>query len=168
MPRVPQLIGQIVFYGLVCGAIGLLASWPRIVLIAPGSAEIKLSLAHSADRKVECRRLSPQEIAKLPPSKRRPNTCGRERIPTHVQLIVDGKRLYDATVEPLGLTKDGPARVYEKFVVPAGQHTIVARLKDKPDALEFDYEKEVVVHLKPNASMAVDFKADQGGFMFYQ
>lgn len=168
MPSLPRLVGQAVFYAIVCAAIGLLASWPRIQLVPAGSAEIKLSLAHSADRKVGCRRLSPQEIAKLPPSERRPNTCGRERVPMRVQFVIDGKRLYDATVEPLGLTKDGPARVYEKFVVPAGRHTIVARLKDKPDALEFDYEKEVVVHLKPHSSMAVDFKADVGGFIFYQ
>ncbi len=168
MPSLLQLIGQTVFYTIVCAVIGVLATWPRLPLVPPGAAEIKLSLAHSADRKVECRRLSPQEIAKLPPSERRPNTCGRERVPMHVQLVIDGKRLYDATVEPLGLTKDGPARVYEKFIVPAGQHTVIARLKDKPDALKFDYEKEIVVHLKPNASMAVDFKADLGGFIFYQ
>lgn len=168
MLSLPQIAGQSVFYATVCAAIGVLATWPRIPLVPPGSAEIKLSLAHSAGRKVECRRLSPQEIAKMPPAERRPNTCGRERVPMRIQLVVDGKRLYDATVEPLGLTRDGPARIYEKFIVPAGQHTIIVRLKDKPDALEFDFEKEVVVNLKPHTSMAVDFKADLGGFIFYQ
>lgn len=176
-----QLAGQIVFYSAVCLGIGTFAAWPRINTIPPGTAQIKMSLTHGGARIVDCRRLTPQEIAKLPPSERRPNTCGRERQPVHVQLWVDGKALFDETIEPLGLLKDGPSRVYRTFVVPAGEHVIVGRLNERAgpgkihsdnagsggDSNEFQFVTEKIVTLKPDQSLAIDFKADQGGFIFH-
>lgn len=178
-----RLIGQVGFYVIVCAVIGYFASSPDVHLVKGAEAQIKMSLAHSAARTIECRRLTSEEIAKLPPSERRPNTCGRERLPMRVQLLVDGKTLYDATVEPLGWSRDGPARIYEKLVVPAGKHTIIARLNDRgpvrngnerpatPEtaggAGEFNYVKEVNIDLKPRQNLAIDFKADEGGFIFY-
>lgn len=175
-----RLTGQAVFYVMVCGVIGYFASKPSVPIIGRDEAQIKMSLAHSAARTIECRRLTPEEIAKLPPAERRPNTCGRERFPMRVQLMVDGKTLYDVTSEPLGWSKDGPARIYEKFVVPAGHHAITVRLNDRGPVREggkpgdagsldeFNYVKDVQIDLKPHQNLAIDFKADEGGFIFYQ
>jgi hypothetical protein len=167
MSRTAQFVGQFFIYGALCVAVGALASWPRYEQFAPETAQIKLSLAHSAQRKEKCRRFTSKEIADLPPNERRPNTCKRERVPIRIQLLIDEKQVYDAVVEPVGLSHDGPARVYQKFVVPTGHHTITARLRDTLKSDGFDYEKKANVELKPHQSLAIDFSVDQGGFVFY-
>ena len=131
-----------------------------------GNAQIKFSFAHGAARKIDCRKLTSKEIAKLPPNKRRPNTCTRERIPLHVQLELDGQLLYDDSLEATGITNDGPARTYKKFVVPTGRHSITVRMRDTKRQSGFDYETSRQVTLKPFQNLAVDFKADSGGFFF--
>ena len=160
------LAGQAVFYALVAAATGYFASYPVYEQFPRDQAQIKLSFAHGAARVEDCRRLSYEEIAKLPPSRRRPSTCARERIPVRVQLQLDDRTVYDAVLEPTGLSRDGPARAYRKFAVPAGRHVIVARLRDSKRSQGFDYEKRVTVDLAPLQSLAIDFKADKGGFVF--
>ncbi len=167
MSDVIRFAGQFAIYAAICAFVGLFASWPRYEQVEAGNAQIKLSLAHSGQRKEKCRRLTPQEIAKLPPSERRPNTCKRERVPIRIALLIDGEEVYDAVVEPAGLSRDGPGRIYEKFIVPAGTHEITARLRDTPKSEGFDYEKKANVELKPYQNLAIDFSVDEGGFIFY-
>lgn len=167
MSDVLKYLGQSVVYTIIAVATGYFASRPQIHLLPPEAAQIKLNLAHSAQRTKECRKLTSAEIAKLPPNERRPNTCGRERVPMQVQLVLDGRELYEDTVEPIGLSADGPARVYKKFTVPSGRHQIVARLKDRLGDEAFDYENNAEIDLKPGQSLAIEFKADRGGFLFY-
>lgn len=158
-------IGQAVFYAAAAGLVGLFASWPSYRQFPEDQAQIKLSLSHGAQRTEACRRLTPEEIARLPPRERRPNTCARERLPIHVQLLVDGEVLYDEVVAPGGLAGDGPARVYHKLMVAPGRREVVARLKDSDGSDEFDYETRAEVTLAPRQSLAVDFRSDAGGFV---
>ncbi|MGI9464788.1 MAG: hypothetical protein ACR2OM_12650, partial [Aestuariivirgaceae bacterium] len=161
-----RYIGQLGFFAVVAAFIGYFSSQPVYQQIPDGMAQIKLSFAHGAARKIDCRKLTSKEIAALPANERRPNTCTRERIPLHVQLILDGELLYDDQLEATGLSNDGPARTYQKLIVPAGPHTITARLRDSKRANGFDYEATHQVTLKAFQSLAVDFKADTGGFRF--
>jgi hypothetical protein len=166
MPDGSRYAGQILFYGALMALIGYLSSRPLLSNFPLQSAQIKLSFAHGAERIAECRRLTYQEIAKLPPNERRPNTCGRERLPIRIQVLLDHASIYDAVLEPTGLSSDGPARVYQKFSVPPGRHEITARLRDSRRAEGFDYETHAIVDLKPLQNLAIDFKRDQGAFSF--
>lgn len=157
--------GQTVFFVAIAAMVGLFASWPSYRQFPEDQAQIKLSLSHGAQRVEACRRLSAEEIAKLPPAERRPNTCARERLPIHVQLLVDGDLVFDEVVAPGGLAGDGPARIYRKLVVEPGQRELVARLKDSDRPGAFDYEMRAEVSLAPQQSLAVDFRADAGGFV---
>jgi hypothetical protein len=157
---------QALFYLAFAVAIGVLASWPVYEQFPADQAEIKLSFVHGAERREACRRLTPQEIAALPPSQRRPNTCARERLPIEVELELDGRVIYAASLEPAGLASDGPARTYQKFAVPPGRRVVTARLRDSDRPEGFDYERTVEVELAPQQSLAIDFKADRGGFDF--
>lgn len=161
-----RLVGQALFYLLFAALIGYFASKPLYRYFPEDRAQIKLSFVHGAARSEDCRRLTSQEIAKLPPNERRPNTCARERIPARIQIVVDDRMLYDAVLQPTGIANDGPMRTYQKFVVAPGQHTITARLRDSKRAEGFDYENTMRVDLKPLQNLAVDFKADSGGFTF--
>ncbi len=159
--------GQAVFYAVVVLGIGYFSQRPIYQHIPPDEAQILLSFSHGGQRKQACRRLSSAEIAKLPPNQRRPNTCARERLPIHVQLVLDDAVIFDRILEPTGLSGDGPAHAYEKFLVPAGRHKLIARLEDRGRADSFSYESELVVELRPRQNLPIDFKADKGGFIFY-
>jgi hypothetical protein len=165
MSDIARIAGQAVFYGLVAIAVGYFASRPALDYFPQDKAQIKLSFAHGANRVQECRKLTPEEIAKLPPRERRPHTCGRERLPIRVQLMVDDVPIYDEVLQPTGLSRDGPARVYRKFEVPPGRHEIIARLRDSARDDGFDYERRVSLELVPLQSLAIDFRSDQGTFI---
>lgn len=158
--------GQFVFLAMIMVVIGYFSSQPVYLQIPDGMAQIKLSFSHGGARKVDCRKLTVKELAALPPTKRRPNTCGRERIPVHVQLVLDGQLLYDELLEATGLWNDGPSRTYKKLIVPAGPHVVIARLRDTKRQSGFDYEVSQDVTLEPFQNLAIDFKADAGGFQF--
>lgn len=166
MPDLLRYAGQAVAYALFAGLIGYFASAPAYRQVPDDRAQIKLSFTHGAARKVACRRLTSEEIAKLPPNERRPNTCARERADISVLLLVDGAVAYDAVLQPIGLSGDGPAHAYEKVLVPAGEHVIEAKLRDSPRTEGYDYQKAVTVRLAPLQNLAIDFKADAGGFIF--
>lgn len=166
MPDIFRYTGQFVFFVLISAFVGYFSSHPVHQQMPDGMAQIKLSFAHGAARKIDCRKLTSKEIAKLPAAERRPNTCARERIAVHIQLSVDGELLYDDLLQPTGLSSDGPARTYKKFIVPAGAHSITARLRDTKRTSGFDYEVTKAVTLQPFQNLAVDFKADAGGFLF--
>lgn len=166
MAKLLQYAGQAVVYAAVALLIGYFATRPVYQQFPEDQAQIKLSFAHGAAREKECRRLTSKEIAKLPPRERRPNTCDRARVAVHVQLDVDGETIYDAQLEPTGLAGDGPARAYEKFVVSPGAHVVTARLRDTRETDSFNYETRQEVELVAGQSLAIDFKADAGGFIF--
>ena len=166
MDNMLRYAGQVLVFAVVAAAIGYLSSRPLYRQFPDGMAQIKLSFAHGAAREQACRRFTPQEIAELPPSERRPNSCERKRVPIHVELELNEKVILDALLEPTGLAGDGPARVYRKFVVPPGQHLITARLRDSQRAEGFDYETRREVSLNRGQNLAIDFKSDAGGFIF--
>jgi hypothetical protein len=166
MFEVKRLLGQGVVYVVAAAVTGYLASRPVYHQVPADMAQIKMSLSHGAARVTECRRLTSQEIAKLPAAERRPNTCDRQRVPIRVQLVVDDAVIYDEELVPIGLSRDGPARMYQKFLVPAGQHRVTARLRDSRKAEGFDYETTHQVDLSPWQNLAIDFRPDSGSFLF--
>jgi len=129
------LQGALYFVFLV--VVGVLSDTPSYTFLQPGKAVIRLSLSHPGERKQECRRRSRDELAKLPPNMRAPTQCPRERWPIRVMLELDGRELYSASADPVGLSNDGASSFYRNFQVSAGRHRITMRLNDsggkKPD-----------------------------------
>lgn len=166
MSKLLKYLGQMIVLVLVAVFIGYFSNQPVYHQFPNGMAQIKLAFAHGAARTIDCRKLTSKEIAKLPPNQRRPNNCTRERIPIHIQLVLDGELLYDDLLIATGLSNDGPGRAYEKIMVPAGPHSITVRLRDSKRESGFDYEATREVELKEFQNLAIDFKADTGGFLF--
>lgn len=147
-------------------AVAELADWPTYRRVPEGSGMVMLSFVHGADRKAECRKLTPEELAKLPPNMRRPDSCPRGRRPLHVEFDIDGRTVFRAVLPPTGIAGDGPSRVYRPFVLPAGRHDIAVRLRDSPRPDGFDYAKRDTVTLADGQMFVVDFKPEAGGFVF--
>lgn len=108
----------------------------------------------------------PRSLQSSPSAERRAGRCSRERVPLVVQMVIDGVKIYDAVLEPGGVSRDGQAQTYEKFIIPAGKHEIEARLRDSKRSEGFDYESRFAGELAPLQNLAIDFKAEQGGFLF--
>ena len=166
MRKLVQLGGQALAYALFAVAVGYFATRPAYTHFDPDQALIKLSFSHAGQRKGECRRLTPEELARLAPNMRRPLDCPRERVPLRVELLLDGEALFRADLPPSGLAGDGASTVYRKFPVAPGRHRLTARLRDSPRTEGFDYESEREVMLEPRQNFVVDFKAASGGFIF--
>jgi hypothetical protein len=164
MNQALKYLGQGVFYVAIAVLIGYFANAPSYSRVPADHALIKLSFAHGAVRKGECRRLTPEELAKLAPNMRKPLVCPRERLPVVVELDLNGETVYSDVLPPTGLSGDGPSRTYRRFVVPAGSHRLVARLRDTARTEGFDYVKEAKVDLAEGQSLAIDFYAVSGGF----
>jgi len=164
MAEARRYLGQAGVYLLLALGVGYCSSQPAYTHFPPDRALIKLSLTHGA-KKEECRRRTPEELAKLPPNMRRPTECARERLPVTVELLIDGEPLYEAVLPPTGLAGDGPSRAYRRLTVSPGRHQLIARLRDSDRKEGFDYERTMTVDLEPGQSLAIDFHAETGGFV---
>jgi hypothetical protein len=157
---------QIGVVAALAAGVAVLADSPRYHQILPESAVIKLSFTHSSNRQAECRRRTAEELARLPPNMRKPLDCPRTRGSVYVELDLDGQRIYQASLPPSGISGDGPARVYQRFVVAAGAHTLAVRMRDTPREEGFDHAKAAAIVLAPADNFVVDFGNDVSGFIF--
>lgn len=146
--------------------IGYFADSPVYRHFPADQSMIKLSFSHGAERRGECRKLSPEEIAKMPPNMRRPTECPRERLPVLIEMSVDGKTLYQASLPPSGLSGDGPSRAYQRFAMSPGSHRLQIRMRDTARNEGWDFEREADVVLVTSQNFVIDFRTEAGGFIF--
>jgi hypothetical protein len=158
-------IGQAAVLALFAAFLGYFATGPAYTAFPSDRALIKLSFSHGGGPITECRRLTSAELAKLPPNMRRPTQCPRERVPLVIELLLDNEVLVRGARPPTGLSGDGPSRVYERFVVAPGPHRLVVRLRDTARGDGFDHEYAADISLRPQQSMAIDFRPETGGFV---
>jgi hypothetical protein len=166
MSRALRFFGQFAVIAALFAAVAWLSDRPSYRQIPEGSAVMMLTFVHGADRRGECRRLSPEEIAKLPPNMRRVQDCPRVRRPLYVELDLDGRNLYRASLPPTGIAGDGPSRVYQRFVLPATKHDLDVRMRDTARTEGFDHERHETVDFAPNQLFVIDFRAERGEFIF--
>ena len=157
---------QLLLYTIFAVVVVYFSIAPGYRYADPGLAEIKLSLSHAADRVEECVKLTPQQINERALAGEPLNECARERLPLTVELDIDGERMLRVTAQPSGFWNDGPASVYERIEIPAGTHTITARLRDSARSDGWDYEHTEAVELRPGRYFTVRFRAETGGFAF--
>jgi hypothetical protein len=165
MRKVASIAGQAVLYALFAAAIGFFSTYPRYRHLPEDVALLKLSFSHPGQLKAECRKRTPEELAKLPPNMRNPLDCSRERSPVTVELALDGGVIAKRLVPPAGLSKDGPSTVYARFPVPAGDHRLSVRLNDSVREPGFNFTRDEQVHLAPGQILVVDFNAEKGGIV---
>jgi hypothetical protein len=166
MMQALRLCGQFAVIVALFAAVAAFSNQPVYRQTPPGTGIVMLSFVHSADRKGDCRRLTPQEIAKLPPNMRRVQECPRGRRPLQVELDVGDRVAYRAALPPTGIAGDGPSRIYQRFVLPVGEYDVTVRMRDtaRPDG--FDHERTGRIALGPDQMFVIDFRPEGGGFIF--
>ena len=103
MTRGLRLAGQFVVIAALFAGVAWLSDRPTYRQIPEGSGMMMLTFVHGADRKGNCRRLSPEEIAKLAPNMRRVQDCPRVRRSLYVELDIDGRKSILRTLRRPGL-----------------------------------------------------------------
>ena len=165
MAKAIQYTAQVAIFAVTMGLIGYFSNAPTYQRFATDKAQILVSLNHGGKPKGKCRVLSDKEIARTAKNMRRPTVCPRERLPITVEIMVDGQRLFHKVAPPGGLAGDSPSRIYQRFSVPTGRHSLTMRLRDSARTDGFDYEKSADVDLAPRQRLVIDFHAATGGFV---
>jgi hypothetical protein len=130
-PRgIGQYLGQIVGYAIFAVILGYFSASPDWRYFPADKALIKLSFTHAGQRKEACKDRTAHETRNIPNSAKIPKSCPRERHPVHVKLWLNDAQVYAGTVNPSGLSKDGPSQFYETFQVPPGNHTLALEVRD--------------------------------------
>lgn len=161
-----RVLGQfIVIIALFSGVVAL-ADWPTYRTIPSGTGVVLMAFTHGADRKAFCRKRSPEELAKLAPNMRKPEECPRARPPIYVELDVGGRTVFARSLNPTGIAGDAPSRVYERFVLPAGEYDLAARMRDTPRPDGFDYSHSERIKLAAGQLFMIDFDPAKNAFIF--
>jgi hypothetical protein len=166
MTRALRLAGQFVVIAALFAGVAWLSDRPTYRQIPGDSGIMMLTFVHGADRKGECRKFTPEEIAKLAPNMRRAQDCPRGRRPIYVELDIDGRNIYRASLPSTGIAGDGPSRVYQRFVLPAGKYDIAVRMRDSARADGFDHERHGTVDFAPSQMFVIDYRPESGEFIF--
>ncbi len=156
---------QGLFYVVFVVVVGYFATAPSHTYVALDQARVTMTFAHYGEREGECRTLTEEEKAELPPNMRVEEDCPRGRVPITVELWLDDELYFSDRISPTGLHGDGRAYVYEAFRVPAGEHRLVMKLRDRPDTDEFNYVKEADITIGGGQSLVIDFSPQAGGFV---
>jgi len=85
--------------------------------------------------------------------------------PVIVELTLDGRLLARRVQHPSGLSHDGASTVYERFVVPAGEHDLSVKFNDSVRVSGYNYVRDEEVELRPGQVLVVDFNPQKGGIL---
>lgn len=161
-----RIAAQIIAYAIFAGLLGFFTSQPELRLLKSDEAILSLSFTHAGQRVGECVRLSQEELLALPPNMRKPDECPRERHPLRLEVIVDGELLYQGTLLPSGLWKDGKASVYQRFRITSGVRTVTVRMNDSGGVNGFDFESTVELQADAGQNLVVFFDPNTQRFAF--
>ncbi len=156
-------IGQFALYGAFALTVGVFSQWPLYHPMGAGQAQIKVSISRVGKPVGECRQRTAEELAKMPPNMRAPMDCPRERSPLSIDVELDGSSVLSRVVPPTGLSKDGASSIYERLIVPAGEHRLRVRLNDDVRPGAETHEREATVKLAAGQVLVIDFDAEKGG-----
>jgi hypothetical protein len=153
---------QVFNYAIFMALIWYFATSPSVRVIEDDEAMITVAFAHAGETVAECRRLSQEELMKLPPNMRKPEACPRERSPIIIEATLDGDIVYSATLMPPGIFNDGGVNIYYNSKVPAGEHLFKIKMDDSVRKEGFDHTFEQNVTIEPQQIMLVEFEPLKG------
>lgn len=82
---------------------------------------------------------------------------GRERLPTYVEIDLDGKRVLSKTYYPTGLRRDGSTFAYEEIPIAPGTYEMNIRMRDSKGDAPFEYTFEQKIKASVGKVAIVDF-----------
>ena len=153
---------QAINYSVFMALIWYFASSPSIRIIAEDEAVITIAFSHAGQLREPCRRLTQEELDKLPPNMRKLDDCPRERSPVILEARLDDETFYRVTLEPTGLFGDGGVDVFQRVKISAGEHLLSLKMNDSVRIDGFNHELEQLVIVDSAQILLVGFDSDRG------
>lgn len=153
---------QAVNYTVFMALIWYFATGPSVRIIEDDEGMLTIAFAHAGELREPCRRLSQEELMKLPPNMRKLEECARERSPVAIEASLDGKKIYSVVMQPPGLFGDGGVDVFFSEKIPAGKHHLDIKMDDSVRNEGFNYTFEKEIQIKPSHILLVDFDSATG------
>ncbi len=151
-------------YTLFMAMVWYFSTMPPYRQLEEGQAVVTLSFAHAAKLREACRRMTQEELNKLPPNMRLPMDCPRERSPVTVELYLDNDLIARHVAEAPGIHQDQGIDMFHRIKVPAGNHQLRIWMNDDVNVEGHTYEFKKAIALLPEQQLLLDFKAGSGGF----
>jgi hypothetical protein len=113
----------------VLGGFGVLALL-RVTSFAPYTAErdvgaiVRLAWRARGERVRDCRRRTPEELAKLPAHMRQEEVCEGRILPYRLVVDMDGAVAVNQLIRGAGAREDRPLYVFQDLVVSPGTHRV--------------------------------------------
>jgi len=149
-------------YSVFMGLVWYFASSPSVRLIGDDEGMITMAFAHAGQLREPCRMLSQEELNKLPPNMRKIDDCPRERSPVTIEVKLDGKPVYNESLQPPGLFGDGGVDVFYSAKFPVGDHILSLKMNDSVRVEGFNHHFEQQVSIEPARILLVSFRNNQG------
>ena len=153
---------QAINYSVFMALIWYFASAPSIRIIAEDEAVITIAFSHAGQLREPCRRLTQEELNKLPPNMRKLDDCPRERSPVILEARLDYEPFYRATLQPTGLFGDGGVNFYHRIKISAGEHLLSLKMNDSVRIDGFNHQLEQRVIVDSAQILLVGFDSDEG------
>lgn len=170
-PSAARIAGFLVLLAAVSWGLGAFASYPmRIVRSEDGL--LTIAVKHVAAFEHEERKLSEEELEKLPrhmrpPDQRRSRTG--KRVESLLQLTLDGRRVLEKRYQPSGVRKNGPTLIHEELPLSPGAHRLEVVLADaSAEAGEEEEERprrwqlSQALEMRPRQVILIDFSEEAG------
>ena len=153
---------QALNYAVFMALIWYFSTSPSVRVIEDDEAMITVAFSHAGETRHECRKLSQEELMKLPPNMRKPEDCPRERSPIIIEAMLDGKVVFNETRLPPGIFDDGSVNIYYSRKVPAGKHKFEIKMDDSVRQQGFNHQLMRDVDIKPAQILLVEFEPLKG------
>jgi hypothetical protein len=149
---------QAINYTVFMALIWYFSTSPVVRVIEDDEAMITVAFSHAGETREKCRRLSQEELMKLPPNMRKLDDCPRERSPIVIEAMLDGKLIFSETRLPPGIFNDGGVNIYYNSKVPAGEHRFEIKMDDSVRKAGFNHAFSATVNLQPRQILLVEFE----------
>ncbi len=157
MKRTLNILGQGLAYLAFALVLATFSSQPSYHPFQPDHALVKLSISHAGLRKQACTTRAIDHQRNIPASARKLMDCPRARHPVTIELLIDGKTVFNAASEPSGLSNDGRSLFYHRFPVLSGKHKIAVRLFEAEISKGAQYNFEQSINLVAGTVTVVGF-----------
>jgi len=124
-------------------------------------SELVVSFKHPGVASLNCKTLTPEELAKLPMHMRKPTSCERKRADVRMKILVDGNEILNKSYIPQGIWKDGNSIALEHISQKDGLHTVQIMIGDKSDE-NWDYVDTKQIEFKARFRKVVIFNKLNG------
>ncbi|MEK6726247.1 MAG: hydrogenase iron-sulfur subunit [Deltaproteobacteria bacterium] len=118
---------------------------------------LMFSFKHSGKHIAEEKKLTPEELMKLPPHMRGRSAKSGKRYPVYAEVEIDGEKIISNSYTAGGLKAEGSAYAYEKIIVTPGIHKVKIQMSDTDSRDQFDYTYEQELEFKPSRQICIDF-----------